>query len=265
MHTKETIHAQMREMGVSPSGIVLVHMSMKAVGEVEGRGEGFLDALIDYFDEDGILLIPTHTWKNLGRKSPTMDMTDPEEVCIGLIPRLAVSHPKGHRSQNPTHSMVAFSKDDRKAQAFIEGESTVISGTNENGCYGKLYALGAKILLIGVGHNKDTYLHAVEEMIGVPNRISKDLRPTSVRLATGEIVAHPTHCHKAVGCEDVSAHFPKLEPLFDKAGAIRRGTIGDAACQLCDCRIMHDVCGKLHAEHPEELMFDDKPIPVEWY
>lgn len=42
MHTKETIHIQMRELGISPSDTVLVHMSMKAVGEVEGRGEVFV-------------------------------------------------------------------------------------------------------------------------------------------------------------------------------------------------------------------------------
>lgn len=264
MHTKETIHIQMRELGISPSDTVLVHMSMKAVGEVEGRGGGFLDILIGYFGETGMLLIPTHTFNNIGKR-PTMDMTNPEDVCIGLIPRLAVAHPKGRRSQNPTHSMVAFSRNVRAAEEFVAGEESVVSGTNENGCYGKLYHRGGKILLIGVGHNRNTYLHSVEEMIGVPNRLTRELLPTSVRLANGEIVAHPTHCHHAEGCDDVSAHFPKLEPLFEKAGAIRRGTIGDASCQFCDCRIMHDVCEKLHAEHPGELMFDDDPIPSEWY
>ena len=93
MYTKNDIHTQLRRMGVSPADTVLMHTSMKAVGEVDGRAEGFLDILIDYFAEDGLFLIPTHTWRNLGNTDePTLDMAS-SYTCIGLLPSLAAVHP----------------------------------------------------------------------------------------------------------------------------------------------------------------------------
>ena len=89
MYTKSDIHGQLESLGVRPSDTVLLHTSMKAIGEVEGRAEGFLDIMIDYFAEDGLLLVPTHTWKFLENlPEPTLDMND-SRTCIGLIPTLA--------------------------------------------------------------------------------------------------------------------------------------------------------------------------------
>ena len=184
MFTKTDIHTQLRQMGVSPSDTVLMHTSMKAVGEVEGRAEGFLDILIDYFAEDGLFLIPTHTYANLNDLSkPTMDMNSPY-TCIGLLPSLAAVHPKAHRSLHPTHSMAAFGK---RAEEYIAGEEEIDTSTHWKGCYGKLYDVGGKVLLCGVGHNRDTYLHSCEERIGVPNRLSPNLKPCTIRLKNGEI------------------------------------------------------------------------------
>ena len=258
MFTKSHIHTQLRRMGVAPADTVLMHTSMKAVGEVEGRAEGFLDALIDYFAEDGLLLIPTHTWKHLG-ETPTVDMTS-SYTCIGLLPSLAAVHPMAHRSLHPTHSMAAFGK---RAEEYIAGEEDIDTSTHWKGCYGRLYDVGGKILLCGVGHNRNTYLHSCEERIGVPNRLSADLKPCTIRMPSGELVSHPIHCHCAIGCGDVSAHYPKYEPVFRKAGAITDGHLGNAPTQFCDCRIMCDVMEQIHRLHPDELCFDDEPIPEE--
>ncbi|MBQ8640595.1 MAG: AAC(3) family N-acetyltransferase [Clostridia bacterium] len=260
MFTKSDIHAQLAAMGVLPADTVLMYTSMKAVGEVEGRAQGFLDILIDYFADDGLLLIPTHTWKNLEDLSrPTMDMTS-DYTCIGLLPSLAAAHPAACRSLHPTHSMAAFGK---KAAAYIADEIHTDTSTHPAGCYGKLYEAGGKILLCGVGHNRNTYLHSCEERIGVPNRLSKDLRPSAIRLASGEILPRPIHCHHAEGCSDVSAHYPKYEPAFRRAGAVTDGFIGNAPAQFCDCIIMCQVMERIHLAHPAELCFDDEPLPEE--
>ena len=260
MFTKPHIHTQLRQMGVSPSDTVLMHTSMKAVGEVEGRAEGFLDILIDYFAEDRLLLIPTHTWKNLGNLSePTLDLSS-SYTCIGLLPSIAAVHPMARRSMHPTHSMAAFGK---RAEAYIAGEEKIDTSTHPQGCYGKLYDAGGKVLLCGVGHNRNTYLHSCEERIGVPNRLSADLKPSTIRMPDGKIVSHPLHCHHADGCRDVSAHYPKYEPAFRHAGAIKDGFLGNAPTQFCDCRIMCQVMERIHRMHPGELCFDDEPLPDE--
>ena len=258
MYTKNDIHTQLRQMGVSPADTVLMHTSMKAVGEVEGRAEGFLDILIDYFAEDGLFLIPTHTWTNLAHiESPTLDMAS-SYTCVGLLPSLAAVHPKALRSEHPTHSLAAFGK---RAAEYIAGEVHIDTSTHWQGCYGRLYDVGGKVLLCGVGHNRNTYLHACEERIGVPNRLSANLKPCTIRLRSGEVVSHPIHCHYAKGCGDVSAHYPKYEPAFRHAGAIVDGFLGDAPTQFCDCVTMCQVMERIHRMHPGELCFDDEPLP----
>ena len=260
MFVKEDIHAQLEAMGVKRTDTVLMHTSMKAVGEVEGRAEGFLDIMIDYFAKEGLLLIPTHTWANLSDLSkPTLDVNS-DYTCIGLVPSLAAVHPAAHRSLHPTHSMAAFGEG---AEDFIAGEVMVDTSTSPNGCYGKLYEIGGKILLCGVGHNRNTYLHACEERIGVPNRLSEDMKATTIRLKSGNLINRPIHSHSARGCGDVSAHYPKYEPAFRAAGAITDGFIGGAKTQFCDCVKMCDVMARIHTAHPGELCFDDDPLPDE--
>ena len=81
MFTKEQIKQQLRALGVPQDRVVLVHSSLRAVGETEGRGEGFLDALIEHCTADGgLLCIPTHTWA-FGSREFSLDMTV-AETCV---------------------------------------------------------------------------------------------------------------------------------------------------------------------------------------
>ena len=47
MHTYQSLKAQLAQMGIDPRGTLLVHSSMKAIGEVEGRADTVLYALCD--------------------------------------------------------------------------------------------------------------------------------------------------------------------------------------------------------------------------
>lgn len=262
MFAKAEIHAQLREMGVKPTDTVIMHTSMKAIGDVEGGADGFLDIMIDYFAEEGLLIVPTHTWARAFDKNysgPTLEMAS-DYTCIGLIPSKAAIHPKAHRSLHATHSVAAFGKG---AEAYIAGEVMVDTFTSPQGCYGKLYDAGGKVLLVGVGHNRNTYLHSCEERINVPNRLSEEPFPTTIRLRSGDIINRPLRGHMARGCSDVSAHYPKFEPAFRLAGAITDGFIGNAKTQFCDCMTMCRVMNKIELAHPGELCFDDSPLPEE--
>lgn len=276
MHTKSSLHADLARMGAPRNSTVLVHTSLKAVGEVEGRGEGFLDALIEYFTADGgLLLIPTHTWRNLSDKSkPTLDMTS-AETCIGTLPSLAALHPFAHRSFHPTHSMSAFdgrtrSGEPGRAEDYIACERlrnpSTLTSTNADGCYGRLYELGGKVLLVGVGHNRNTYLHSVEERLGVPNRLTETQKPATIKLVSGEIVDRPLRSHSAAGIKDVSANYPKYEPAFLKHGAVSYGKLGEASAQLCDARGMAEVVRLVRERSGGiELMADDLPLDERFY
>lgn len=258
MFRKNDIAASLCAMGVPNDRPVLCHTSLRAVGEVEGRGEGFLDALIEHVTSGGgVLLIPGHTWANLGKDRLTLDMLS-NETCIGTLPSIAAADPRGYRSIHPTHSMTAFGEG---AEEYISGECMVDSSTSPKGCYWRLRERDGAVLLIGVGHNRNTYLHSVEEYMGVPNRLSAELVKASIRLKDGNVIERPIHCHRAAGISDVSANYPKYEPAFRHHGCITDGRIGNAPSQLCSAAGMHRVLELIRERsRGEELLADNSPL-----
>ena len=245
-------------MGVPKDKPVLCHTSLRAVGQVEGRGEGLLSALISHVTSDGgLLLIPTHTWANLGKDCVTLDVSSPE-TCIGTLPSIAAVDSRAKRSLHPTHSMAVFGDG---AEDYIADEIDVDSSTSPDGCYGKLRKLGGYVLLIGVGHNRNTYLHSVEEFMGVPNRLSAEPAVTTIRQKDGTVISKPLHFHSAKGIPDVSANYPKYEPAFRHHGCITDGFIGNAPSQLCDAVKMSDVLIMIRERSGgAELLEDNSPL-----
>ena len=78
MYTKEDLKEYLKAMGLTGKETILVHSSMKSIGEVEGRADTVLDAWIEYFGH-GLLLLPTHTWKNINSDSPVYN---PKETPV---------------------------------------------------------------------------------------------------------------------------------------------------------------------------------------
>ena len=259
MFTKKQIIGQLEEMGAPRGGVVLIHSSLRAVGETEGRGEGLLSAFIEYFTaEGGLLCIPTHTWANIGKKDvPTLDLLYPK-TCIGTLPDIAASHPLAHRSLHPTHSMAVFG---RGAEDFIADDAKASTPAPPFGCFGKIHDMGGHILLVGVKHNRNTYIHCVEEMLDVPNRLTPEPCELSVRYEDGRVEKRFSHGHRAEGIGDVSLRYVKYEPAFRHYGYIKDGFIGNAPTQLCDARGMKQVVELIRARSGGvELLSDFQPL-----
>lgn len=257
---------QLEAMNAPKDSVVTIHTALRAVGETEGRGDGFLDALIEYFTLDGgLLMVPTHTWGFLKEKPEyALDLTCPRSN-LGTLPSLAAVRKDGHRSEHPTHSVTLFGEAE-KAEAFISGDGQTESCTSPLGCYGKLYDRGGKVLLIGVGQEKNTFLHCVEEIIGVPNRLDRNLRSFRVRRADGSTFENRIHFVHAEGIRDVSAYFPKLEPAFRYYGCITDGQVGNAKAMLCDAVKMKQVMELiLERSKGRELLSNADPLEESLY
>ena len=225
MYQKSDLYRQLAALGVPRDRAVLIHSSLRAVGDVEGGGEALLDALVEYVTaEGGLCCFPTHTWHLIGRDVPTLDLSK-AETCVGALTRLALEDGRGVRTLNPTHSMVVFG-DRARAEAFVKDDLFVASGTDPKSCYGKICEQGGHILLVGVAHNRNTYLHCVSEMLGIPNRLTKEPRTVTVKRKNGEIVQSALHAHHTDYTVDISMRFPKYETAFRYHGAITDGFIG---------------------------------------
>ena len=264
IYSKHDIIRQLQKMDAPQNRVVLMHSSLRLVGQVSGGAEALLDALIEYFTADGgLFCVPTHTWRNL-KKDITLDVNDPT-TCLGAFSDLALRDGRGLRSENPTHSMVVFG-DRARAEAFVADELDLTSGTAPNSCYGKLYREGGYVLLVGVSHSRNTYLHCVDELLGVENRLTAEPREVVVKRANGEVVTRMLKTHHTDFTIDVSQRFPKYETAFRYHGAITDGFVGDAPAQLCDARIMKETveqilqnCGGI------DPLADEKPLLPKWF
>ena len=254
MHTKESLRRQLQAGGVRPADTLLVHSSMKRIGQVEGGADGVLDALMGFLGQEGLLVFPTLTYTLPHVYDPSqpacLNCTMKPEyclartlspgdehcfdagrtlACIGLLPNLFWQRPGVVRSLHPTHSVAAYGRD---AEAFVAGHQDCASGCARHSPWHRLLPRQARILLVGVGLESMTFLHGVTdwalEGILEPALIKTKL---TVRNRDGQLVAIPP-TRSIVGS---SKKFPLLEPALRAAGAVVDMRLGDAACRLCDC------------------------------
>ena len=85
-YSKAMLEKQLEAMGLKRSDTVLVHSSMKAIGDVDGGAETVLDALMSYFS-DGLVLMPSHTWAFMKEDGQIFDSKN-SESCVGILTNL---------------------------------------------------------------------------------------------------------------------------------------------------------------------------------
>jgi aminoglycoside 3-N-acetyltransferase len=122
MYTKQNLLTHLTQLGIDPSGTLMVHLSYKSIGEVDGRADTVLDAFMEYM-KDGLLVLPGHTWDNVNKHNPVMDVLH-TPTCVGAATELFRKRPGVHRSLHATHSLLAFGGD---AEAFVSGEEKIMT------------------------------------------------------------------------------------------------------------------------------------------
>lgn len=257
MYTKNDLIKSFKEIGIDPKGTLLVHSSMKAVGEVEGRADTVIDAFMDYM-QDGLLVFPTHSWSEENNKDNIFNPKT-EKSCVGILTNIFRKREGVLRSLHPTHSLAAYGED---AEEFISGEEKVDTPCPRNGSYGKLYDRNAQILFLGCTLKTNTFIHGVEEWNQIPNRLGEKPAEYKIKLED-KIIKRPVYPHQAP-VEDVSKNYDKLrEPLLEK-NICRTAKIGDAVSYLCQARKMADLTSKFLQKN-QDLFLDDQPVPEQWY
>ena len=95
-YTKEQLIQQLQDMGIKRTDNLLVHSSMKSLGAVQGGADTVLDALMEAVPE-GLLILPTHTWKQMSEEYNIFD-PETEPVCVGILPELFRKRPGVYHS-----------------------------------------------------------------------------------------------------------------------------------------------------------------------
>ncbi len=262
-YTKELLKNQLAEMGLDGTETIMIHSSMKSIGDVEGRADTVVDALMEFFS-DGLLLTPTHTWNQMSEEYNTFDRNI-EPACVGIIPNVFMKKEGVVRSLHPTHSIAAYGK---RAKEYIKGEENATTPCPPGGCWDRLRTENAKILLIGVTHIRNTFIHSVEEVFDVPERFTEKTTTFNIVMPDGshkvvDMYRHFNECADKKG-EVISDNFDKMKEGYFKTGAAKQVKFGDAECILCDAAKIFEVTGKILKKDINCFIERDE-IPAEWY
>ncbi len=238
---------------------VTVHTSLKAIGEIEGGAMTLLDALIECFTRDGgLLVVPTHTWD-----TRVLDLRK-SESCIGVLPCIAADRADGIRSLHPSHSVTVFGER-IKAMEFVKNDAIVDTPTSPSGSYGKLYEQEGYILLIGVGQEKNTFIHCVEEMLSYSRYLPEKVSSVIIHK-NGQAEERMLYWFDGSKIPDVSDNFFKFEKAIDYYGGIQYDTLGNAKTQLCSAKITKEVIEKIYKNaRGKELLADTSPLDEKLY
>lgn len=250
MLTTTEIHQFLKDNGIRKSDTVIVHTSMRALGAVDGGCDGLIDAFTSYLSE-GLFIVPTHTWANVGAEQPVYDVRS-TPPCIGALPTVAAFRKDGIRSLHPTHSVAAFGN---RAKEFVKGEEICTSPCPAGGIWSRLYEEHAKILLLGVKLNRNTYIHTLDELLSIPNRL-KDPIPLTVIDYDGNACVLQFRKHGHTDSEE----YEKYRTALETAGAMTNARLGNAEVGIVDARGCRDVLVKLLSEQNQYGTADAKDL-----
>ena len=216
MYTKEDLLKCLKEMELTGKEAIMVHSSMKSIGEVDGGADTVVDAFMEFFKE-GLFMTPTHTWDQMSAEYSVFDR-ETEPACVGIIPNVFRKREGVIRSLHPTHSIAAYGKG---AEEFLKGEENATSPCPPGGCWDRLRDIDAKILLLGVTHTRNTYIHSVDEVMGIPDRLTDE--PTLMHIVmpdgTQKDVHMFRHFNKTLQTGNFSDEFDKMKQAFYDLGA----------------------------------------------
>ena len=236
MYTAEDLKKDLQNLQIFPNDTLLIHSSMKSIGEVAGGADTVLDMLMDYFKETGLLAFPTLSYRDVNAEQPRFDVKN-TPACTGILPELFRNKPGVIRSLHPTHSLAAFGRD---AAEFVAMHETFDSPGAVGSPWWRLLQRKGKILFIGTGISCNTFLHGCDEWLKLPGLLTESRQPLEVVDHNGKLIPCPQHRHCGGGR---NGYYGSLEKLFDEAGAITRGKFGNADCHLLDCEKICRVLG----------------------
>lgn len=245
--TKEELVEQLRACGIREGQCLFVHASLSSIGFVIGGAETLIRALLEIVGVDGTLMMPSQTWKNLDPETgvhweepaewwplirahwPAYDKLVTPAIGMGITAEMFRTWPGAKRSDHPARSVAAFG---RHAEYLTENHD--LSNIFGNGSpLDRLYQLNGHILLIGVGHDKNTSLHLAETRADFAGK--QMVNESSAVLSNG-VREWVTYSTLAVDDSD----FIPLGEEYEAAVNLQICRVGNAEVRLMEQRSLVD-------------------------
>jgi aminoglycoside 3-N-acetyltransferase len=247
---------ELRQLGLAPGAVVIVHTSLSALGWVAGGAQAVVEALFEAIGPAGTVVMPTQSGQlsdPVGWDNPPVPAAWIEAVRQGLPafdPYLTPTRGMGQvvecfrqhratvRSRHPLDSFAA----NGPAAATIVERHPLSPGLGEESPLGRLYELHSSVLLLGVSHANNTSLHLAEHRADWPGRAS------CTQAAPVEIDGE----RRWVSYADLDLDtddFDLIGQAFAATGQERHGPVGAGVGRLSAMRAVVDFAAAWMGEH----------------
>jgi aminoglycoside 3-N-acetyltransferase len=238
LHTRASLEADLARLGVIPGMTLIVHSALSRVGTVVSGAQAVIQALMDRLGPGGTLVMPTFSGgltDPAGWRAPPVadawhaairvamlpfDAARTPTRNMGTIPEQFRTWPGVRRSAHPVLSLAAWG---RHAET-LTADHPLAWALGDGTPMGRFYECGGHVLLIGVGHDRNSSLHLAETR-AVHRRTEMRRMP----VERGGIVAWEDHPDVA---DDAGVLFPRVGAAFEATGAVRIGRVGNAEARL---------------------------------
>lgn len=255
MHAREALAADLRALGLATGDVVMVHASVRAVGEVAGGPDEIHLAIKDVLGSEGTLMMyascPRYV-DEVGRGNLTAD----EEAEV--LEKLPAFDPLAARSARDNGALVELLRTYPGSRVNPHPARFVAWGRHADHLFSKQpwsYAFGrdsalerfvemdGKILLLGSDHDTVTFLHYAEHIVDVPDkRVARFKVPI---LENGRRVWRDMEEFNTAS-DGVHANWPDrffaqiVDAHLAETGN-RGGIVGNATCHLLRARALLDA------------------------
>lgn len=231
--TRSRLAADLRQLGVTPGGVLMVHASVRAVGPVRGGVNTIVHALGDALGPHGTLAAYVDF-------EPFYEEDDEIEVPVfdkriaqaardhGILHETLRTWPGALRSGHPDAGVVALGP----LAEWITRDHPFQYGYGEGSPFEKIVAAGGRVLMLGAPLDTITLLHYAEHKADLPDKRIRRYR--RLMPDTGWTWFEEFDTGDPVHASLPENAFERIAEDYLASGRGRRGYVGAAPSALFD-------------------------------